>query len=67
MERNSLYLRKNHDNIKEAHTAIVTDFDDTHVWFNFDNSIGYKAERTWSLSSFHREWYLATPLMEVLV
>ena len=67
MERNSLYLRKNQTSIESRHTAIVTDFDAVHVWFNFDNKMGYIAKRAWSLYSFHREWYLATPLMEVLV
>lgn len=66
MERNSTYLRK-FEAKGETHTAIITKFDDNYVWFNFNNGMGYKAERAWCISSFHREWYLATPLMAVLV
>lgn len=66
MERNSTYLRK-FKYRTETHTAIITKFNHNYVWFKFDNGIGYKSDRAWDIDSFHREWYLLTPLMAVLV
>lgn len=65
MEINTLYIRKFES--PPSHTAFVERFDNTHVWFTFNNGMGYITERAWSLNSFHREWYLATPLIRALI
>lgn len=67
MNIGDVYMRRDTEPYEDMHGTVIK-IENGQVFFFFENKLSkFSVERVWSISSFNRDWVLATELVRALL